>query len=326
MEFREDVPEILQEWIRNLPTLETLKGKLERLKKMDFSSKSVEQIGETFWEETGLVTTTFSSIDLRRLSRLSICRARKNVQPNEDASSISPFTYLPPNCAKVNQRGTIIGSSAFFGATDVRTTALEVGCKKGDVVYIGFWKIQCPTLKSTIEVNHTPLLPVNIPQDNPWYHHAQNVGKHFSDLAIQASVDKSAQIQFLLEFTADFFSREEPPYPLASWLGDNIFEKNAFSQFIIYPSYKTDRVSSNIVFRRSFVDDYFLLDRVYKYRIQSAEEILDWNSVPFEVGVNQSKFRDVHLPDVIKWRKYTEKVDRKYVANFESQNHKFIKG
>lgn len=240
MDISEEGQRKVRQLIKDLPDLETLKCRVENLKKEVRFIFSHEEIGDLFWKRTGLVTTTFDSLLYKHLTSFQICRIRKDVRSNENITSVKPFTYRDPTTTTENQRGTLKGSSAFFCATDVRTVSLEGQCKKGEVVYIGFWNVDSQAHKWSYKVKYVPLLPANTPVENPWSYQAVQVNKYFADIANSASSDKFAQVQYLLEFTADFSSQEDPPYPLASWLGNDILEKNEFSQFILYPSCKAD--------------------------------------------------------------------------------------
>lgn len=88
--------------------------------------------------------------------------------------------------------------------------------------------------------------------------------QHLSNNRLQ----KKEQLKLLYEFLASLFAKEQSPYTFTSWLSNNLLYDNDVFDFMVYPSFTTRSYQCNLAFHPGFVDRYFTLDRVYRFKVE----------------------------------------------------------
>lgn len=266
-----------KEWnqqLKNLPDLIALKRAFQDFSDIDFSGKTLEEIEKAYFERIGLWAGQSSQIDPPIINLLKVIRVRDKVGPKENIQLASTFSYpLPQYCSK-NGRANVANYPVFYGAADRLTASIEVKPNVGDIIYMGYWKINCDR-----KVNFAPILRENLPSNNIWKAFAETMLKKQIQFAKKIGMNKSAEIRLLHDQIASWFLNEELPYSKTSWIANKYLYAKGGMDFIVYPSFVTSHVTCSLAFHPNFVDKYFQLEKVFQFMVET-------NEIPFKASTS----------------------------------------
>src|SRR5688572_6645778 len=245
-------PEEFKLELDKLPDLDTFKKDLEVLFALDKSYLTQAEIRKLYFDKAILLPNALATLPRDSINLLKAFRVRLNIDETlEDLDLIRTFSY-PTTCfCKTNGRAYLKNKSVFYCSDTFEAAFAESKPVIGDTGYLSIWKIN-----SDRDVNYAAFLSSTIPDRNIWYKTASEHQKQMIEHAKNLGNDKSEQLMLLFDFAANIFITETPPYSLTSWIANSILYEFYGIDFIVYPSFATKNITSNIAFHPNFVDNY----------------------------------------------------------------------
>lgn len=251
-----------------IPDFETFKKWLDELFLIDKSHLTQEEIRKLFYEKAIIFPNPIATLPSDTINLFKAFRVRLNIKESEeDLDLIRTFSYPNPCFCQDNGRANLKHKSVFYCADAFETAFAESKPVIGDTGYLSIWRINCDR-----DVNYSAFFPSTIPNKNMWYNAAIEYQKKMVENVNNFGNDKSEQLKLLFEFTSNIFIKETSPYSLTSWMANSLLYQYFGIDFIVYPSRATNNITCNIAFHPNFVDNYFKLDRVYKYKIKDVNK------------------------------------------------------
>jgi hypothetical protein len=265
-----------------------IKG-LNELATMNLSSFSYEEIGRIFYEKAILFQQTFGINAAGKFNKQRFYRARMNVDISEDIGLIRTFSY-PPGCfCKENGRANLKGKSVFYCSNQPGTAIIESKPVAGKKSYLSIWEAN--TIR---DVKYGICLPKDLRIENDFNFMANGIHQYIKDVSAEAK-EKADHFQFFHQFVADRFVHETEPYPLTSWIANEMLYGPQWRDFIIYPSVANDTFSCNMAFHPNSVDSLLKFVKVVEFKVLQIQG----GQVSFSevrIGTLKNSMIDWHKP------------------------------
>jgi hypothetical protein len=277
----------------NLPDLETFRANLQRLRSIDLSSKSQEEIHDIVHRHTVFIPNYILPISEKEFCEYKLYRARFKVDPEKENVYLhSTFSYPNNFFCNQNGRANIKGKNVFYCADSPVAAILESKPNRNDTGCVSIWK---PIIDR--QVNCAVFLKEKLRVANKWHKYAKDLHDYLKNITPKFKKEKEEHLNVLNEFICNLFIEEKPPYPISSWLANNLLYAHREIDMILYPSSITDSFYSNIAIHPNFADRYLQLDSVFQF------SILDINDKMLDYGIGL-----IGHPGRmnIEWRKPTE--------------------
>jgi hypothetical protein len=269
--FDEEFVKILSK----LPDLQKFKESLIELEELDLSNCTLDQIHSNYFDRAILLPNQGIIIPNNESDSNYVYRARFNINENEEnLKLIRTFSYPDPSLCKKNGRGNLKNMTVFYCADIPLTAFLESRPKINDVGYMGKWRLKCNR-----ELTCVAFFPTDISKKNYWYQTAINQQQRMLEEVKKIKSEKSPQLEYLFNYTSKIFTHERNPYPLSSWIAYKMLYNFNFIDFLVYPSSMLNSDSCNLAFHPNFVDRYFELISVFKFKVTD----LQINTATYEI-------------------------------------------
>lgn len=281
-----------QSRLDNFPEIDVYKSNLENLQSLDLTHFSQKEIGSIVYKNAILIPNVFATIHQIGFNGACYYRVRKNINPTkEDLTQTKTFSYPEPCYCKENGRANIKHTSVFYCSDVAATSLLETKVEQNDTFYLSIWKPHVDRdvkaasyCKKVKRVENATIKEIELL-------------KPLNQQISSSGQDKTEHLNYLNDFIADYFIKEQKPYSITSWLSNNILYKKKSADCIIYPSFETSSNFCNIAFHPNFVDKYLKIDKVIKLET----EIIDNRYLNYSLNAigefNSTK---------IEWRNLTE--------------------
>jgi hypothetical protein len=284
--FREKADDITEDLLK-YPDLPTYMKQLNELATMKLEEFAYEEIGRIFYERAILFQQTFGINAMEKFNKQRFFRARMNIGANEDIGLIRTFSYPPASFCKENGRANLKGKSAFYCSNQPGTAIIESKPVAGCTGYLSIWEAN-----TVRDVKYGICLPENLCAENEFRLMADGIHKYIREESTIAK-DKAEHFQFFHQFIAEKFLNEAEPYPLTSWIANEMLYGPHWRDFIIYPSVANDTVSCNMAFHPNSADSLLKLIKVMEFKVS-------------QIRGGRVFFSDVRIGDfqnsVIEWR------------------------
>jgi hypothetical protein len=276
-----------------LPDFETFRTNLLKLKSIDLSSYSQDEIHRIVHQHTVFVPSFICLIPATEFGSYKMYRARFKVDPEmENVYLHSTFSYPNNSYCNQNGRANIKRRNVFYCAESAVAAILESKPVRGDTGCLSIWK---PVVER--EVKCAIFLKENLREANTWHKKAKELHNYLKDITPKFKKEAEEHLNFLNEFICNLFIEEKPPYCISSWLSNNLLYSHRGIDMILYPSSITDSYFTNIAIHPNFADRYLQLEKVFQFSIN------DINDKKLDYGIGL-----IGTPGTmnIEWRQPTE--------------------
>lgn len=244
-------------------SLDDFKKKLQELKSLDFSGLDKKQIGEAIFKYLSVIPSLIGKYAPEKFNSFKFYRVRLNVNTDiEDLNLVQTYSYPLPQFCKENGRANIKYKSVFYSTNCALTAIMESKPKVGDIGYLSFWQgITDREMKSGV------LLPRQLDKGNEWYVLAEDIYLFANKNIDKVAMQKANFFHEALDFIADLYLTEKQPYPITSWISNELLYGTAWKDFIIYPSFANKAFSSNFAIHPNVVDRYLKFEKVIRFKL-----------------------------------------------------------
>jgi len=191
-----------------LPDIEAFRANLQKLKSLDLSSSSQEEIHKIVYQHTVFIPNYILPISKSEFCGYKLYRARFNVDPeNENVYLESTFSY--PNNIFCNQNGraNIKSRNTFYCADSPAAAILESKPNSGDTGCVSLWKSQIDR-----DVNCAIFLKQDLREANKWHKDAKELHGYLKSRTLTFEKEKAEHLNELNKFICSLFIEEKPPH------------------------------------------------------------------------------------------------------------------
>jgi len=251
-----------------MPDIETFRANLNRLKSLDLSSYSQEEIHHIVHEHTVFIPNYVCPIPAKEFCDYKLYRARFEVDPEKENVYLhSTFSYPNNAFCSENGRANIKRRNVFYCADSPVAALLESKPGKGDHGCISEWR---PVIDR--KVNAAIFLKENLRDANRWHKDAKELHSYLRSMTPKFKEEKAAHLNLLNEFICNLFCEERSPYPISSWLSNNLLYSHRGIDMLLYPSLTTNSYFTNIAFHPNFADRHLQLEKVFQFVVNDIRE------------------------------------------------------
>jgi hypothetical protein len=245
------------------PNIESFKEKLAELKTIDFNNTDNKEIEETIFSYLTVVPSLVGKYVQDQFNQFKFYRVRLNVNDQtEDLKLIRTYSYPLPQFCKENGRANLKNKSVFYSTNSALTAIIESKPKVGDIGYLSVWEGNTDR-----EMKAGVLLPKNLNAENEWYLLAKDIYSFVDKNIEKVAMQKSNFFHEALNFIADLFLNEHPPYPITSCISNGLIYGSAWKDFIIYPSFANKAFTSNFAIHPNVADKYLRFIKVIRFKV-----------------------------------------------------------
>ncbi len=276
-------------------TIEALRTKLKELKEIDLKKADKKQIGETLFSYLPVIPSLIAKYSKDKFNSFKFYRVRLNIdgkKGHEDLNLIRTYSYPLPQFCKSNGRANLKFKSIFYSSNSALTAIIESKPKVVDIGYLSLWE-GC----TDREMKAGILLPRNLNIQNEWYLLAQDIHAHANEHFNKVVIEKSSFFHEALSFISQLFLDEKEPYPLTSWISNELIYGTAWRDFITYPSYVNKAFTSNIALHPNVADKYLKFVKVIRFKV------LEINKNKFSVSTG---YVGENIQNNMRWRNATK--------------------
>jgi hypothetical protein len=269
--FDEEFIKILDKF----PDLPTYEQHLNELENLDLSNFTQDQIHTTFFDRAILLPNQGISIPNNESNNRFVYRVRLNInEDKEDLNLIRTFSYPDPSFCKENGRANLRYKSVFYCADIPLTAFLESRPKNNDIGFMGKWQLKCHR-----DLTYIAFFPSDLSKKNYWYQTAIKAQQNMILEIKKIKSNKNHQLEYLFNFISKLYADEQPPYSISSWIANKMLYDYYGIDFLVYPSFRLNSDSCNLAFHPNFIDKFFQLVSVIKFRITDFKD----NSATYDV-------------------------------------------
>jgi hypothetical protein len=259
---------LLDHELEQFPDVVTYINSLKKLQNLDLSSASLYEIKKAVLEHALFIRHIYGTYKPENFNRLTFYRARLNVKKEtDDLELLRTYSYPSPCYCTSNGRANLKGKSVFYCSNQPLTAIKESKPKSGEIGYLSVWKGN-----TTRNLKIGVCLPPNIKNENEWHGMAKEAHNASKDFSSTYDKDKSRHLLALTNFIAEQFVLETPPYPITSWLSDEMLYGEQWKDFIIYPSVTNESYSCNMAFHPNIADLFLKFEKVIRFRVDECEK------------------------------------------------------
>jgi hypothetical protein len=245
------------------PTLESLQQNLREFKKIDLSKATQEDIERTFFSFLEILPSLIGKYSAEKFNKFRFYRVRLNIDTDkEDLNLVQTYSYPLPIFCRENGRANLKNKSVFYCSNCPITAILESKPKVGEIGYLSIWEG-----RAIKEMKAGILLPRDLKRENVWHVLSDDVYPFVDDALSTKMKDKMLLFQETLKFVSTLFLEERPPYPVTSWIANELIYGTAWKDLIIYPSFVNKSNSSNIVIHPNVVDNHLQFVKVIRFKV-----------------------------------------------------------
>ncbi|HEV3252651.1 MAG TPA: hypothetical protein VGZ71_16950, partial [Puia sp.] len=179
---------------------------------------------------------------------------------------IRTHSYPSPSQCKKNGRANLKGKSVFYCSNRPLTSLAEARPEKGSNGYLSIWQAN-----TSRDVKYGICLPAELRKENDFNFMAQGIHEFVKDNSLQTAGEKAAHFQFYFRFITERFISEECPYPLSSWIANEMLFGEHWKDFIIYPSVANKTYACNMAFHPNSADTLLKFEKVMKFTVDQFE-------------------------------------------------------
>jgi RES domain len=289
-----------------IPELDVYKSNLELLNNFQFDNFIQEKIKDTVLAYTVLIPQIpCLSLNPTDFNLSNFYRARKNINTKrEDLTQVKTFSYPDKKYCSGNGRANLRGQSVFYCSEEFATSIIETGPENEDIYYISIWQpnttrnVNAATfIRRVKKVEHSELKEIELI-------------KPLNPQISQKGIDKTQQVECLINFIENKYKLEEKPYYFTSCFSDYLINQRNFD-CIIYQSAEVNSFC-NFAFNTDFIDNLLL-----KFRCVIKLEIIQLNQ--FCLTYSLQEIGELKCGSVI-WRPLSssEKMDYDLIIQKES--------
>lgn len=273
--------------------IDEYKLKLQHLKNQNFTNATKEELNKALFDNLFLIPSLVGTYNQEKFNNFNFYRVRLNIDTNlEDLNLIKTYSYpLPQFCSK-NGRANLKNKSVFYCSNSSLTSILESKPKVGDIGYLSLWKGN-----TNRQMKSGVLLPQSLTTENEWYVLAKDIYSYAEEEIKKQATSNWEYCYEGLKFIADLFINEKEPYPITSWISNELLYGSAWKDFIIYPSFVSKTNTTNIAFHPNVADSHLHFEKVIRFKI------LNINDDKFSLSTG--RVGELHQNN-IKWRTATE--------------------
>lgn len=275
-----------------IPDVDTFRKGLDELRKLDLSKASRKEIEATFFKYAFLKPIYIMMVPPDEFNANTFYRVRTKIDTKRENVYLNgTFNYPPSFVCGSNGRANLAHRPVFYCSDYAIAAILEIKPKVGDVLCVSSWKP-----KVDREVQFAIFLPEDLKPSNKYRTDAEGLHKKLRGETPSFKKDKEEQLNMLNEFVCLQFVVEKPPYPITSWLSDELLYAHMKNDLVLYPSVVTDSRFCNLAIHPNFVDRYLTLEKVAQIIITELSDVISYS-----VGL-------MGIPDRmnIRWDKPTE--------------------
>jgi hypothetical protein len=276
-----------------IPDIETFKANLLKLQSLDLSSYSQEEIHKIVHLHTVFIPNYICPIPAEEFSGYKLFRARFKVDPEKENVYLhSTFSYPNNTFCNQNGRANIKRRNVFYCADSAIAAILESKPVTGDTGCLSIWR---PTIDR--EVMCAIFLKEDLREANTWHKDARELHEYLKTITPKFKKEKAEHLNLLNQFICNLFIDEKAPYPISSWLSNNLLYSHRGVDMVLYPSSITNSYFSNIAIHPNFADKYLQLERVFQFSINN----IGGQKLDYGIGL-------IGIPGTmnIEWREPTE--------------------
>lgn len=284
----------------NFPEFELFKKNLNDLANFNFEGLSAEDIYHKFYNIVEVLPLYDGILNPEKFNQIPFYRTRLNINSqNEDTSLVMTYSFPPANICKDNGRANLAGKSVFYCSNDPIAAIIECKPEIGNEGYLSVWEgIAKREVKSGI------FLPNNLPRMNHWDILGQESYENWTKYISENHPNYSKHFVELYDFINKKFIDEKKPYPLTSFLSNEMLFNNSHKDFFIYPSVIANSKLSNIAFHPNSVIENLKFSKVIKFKVINIEN----NNIIFNLG----KVGTLHETKMI-WKNCTEEETKLFI-------------
>lgn len=287
--------------IDSIPEFKDYVKQVEEFQQLDLSGLSLKEIDEKFFKAVHVMPQMVLGINPKMMNEQTFYRVRivRSGEPKPDLNLVRSFSYPDPHFIKKNGRANLAGTTVFYCSDDINTALIEVCPKAGDTLYLSFWKMKCDR-----DIVYKGFFPhKSMPKESKIYQLALNYFKNYVDMNVENGAGhKLDQLNYLYDVIAETFTFQKSPYLLSSWLAHNMIYNYFGIDFLLYPSWQTQFIGTNLAMHPNFVDQFLSLDRVYTIEMKVVSI-----QVPGESTMNYFYGKVGHVEKTnIQWLNFTK--------------------
>jgi len=249
-----------------------LKPLRKYLEKNSISENDLSLI-KTILQEITLLSSLMYRQRIDGFQRVTVNNWIKDV--NGRVEFIKHLKNPPKECVKKYGRANLINQSVLYGTFDYITALSEMRPEINDTITVSYWR-----LKTEYDLCITPIFK-NSTKDGVVHNELSLRAQILSNKMInQYDDDTKKQIQIILQFIADAFSKEVQDnnhydYFLSSHYANRLLYEfeNGEIDAILYPSVRQSLTLSNIALKEEIFEKYFEIEKVEESKITSKPTI-----------------------------------------------------
>lgn len=288
--------------LADIPDLNIYRMRLAALRKIDMSSFSIDAIQRVFMQFASVCPNTYGYFTPEKFNYHKFYRVRVNIDSkSEDLEKA--YSYPPIHLCKANGRANMKDKAVFYCSNEAWAAIYEAKPKVGDICHLSIW-----TPKANRNVKFGIALSKKMGKDNIWRMMAEDAYEFAKQHAREHGQNKAAQLEELFEFLADQFLLEKEPYPLTSWLADNILYSDHKNDFLLYPSIETRGKFCNMAFLPDSADTLLNLEKVVTFIVRNISHD--------DLGVGTGKVGEF-TGGKVQWHHAGQNELNKYISNGE---------
>lgn len=263
--------------LEDFPSLEKYEKDLQSLTKLDFENLSFEELQKAYFENAKILPyvigntshTIFSKNENNHFYRARL--QKRSEMQKEDSTLIQNFSFPPSSSCNKNGRANLKNTSVFYCSNTAPSALNEVDIENGSEGFLGVWE-----LNPNSNLIFNLLISNKVPNNNMWSEYIKEADLNYKRFYKISEGNLSNHMDSLRNFINDIFMKEQEPYWLSSFLSNRYLYGNDNSDFIVYPSAKSNHNYVNYAFHPNAVLNHLSLKRVFMFRIDKItnEEIL----------------------------------------------------
>ena len=239
--------------------------KLNEFREIDLSKKTIREIAIEIDKYLQEIPTTYVVYNKNKFNNFIFYRVRFNINKDEDISLIQTYSFPLPQFCNVNGRANLKGKSVFYSSNCAFTAIQECKAEVGAIGYLSIWKP-----RTNRSMKGTVFLPRNMKEeysykDDPKF--AINVKSALEQIHIDNIVEAEEKINFI----AERFENEKPPYSITSFLSNEVLYGDLKHDFIVYPSIANEMYTLNFAFHPNIVTNFLYLEKVIRIKLVRIE-------------------------------------------------------
>jgi hypothetical protein len=286
-----------EDTLKKFPELKKYWQELIKLRNINLEHSSQEEIKDTFHKYAVSQTISTCIYTKEEFNKLTFYRVRLNINEiTEDLNLTRTYSYPNPIHCIENGRANLKGKSAFYCADDPLTAILESKPNNGDMGYISVWKGN-----ANRDIQFGIYLPNGLRKENLWSTFSNEVHKFAKEQAKLLSEEKAEQLQLLNIFISEQFIFEKKPYPITSWIANNLHYGHLGVDFILYPSIVLNAHFCNMAFHPNSVDTQLKFEKILRFKVDKIfNSKMNYSIGPIgELGTTNIKWREPTNDDLM---------------------------